>query len=97
MYVRATSSDEDFSRHDFPLLVVLYPVVSGLLPVLLVFFPWEGCSSLYGVLSGEFVKFTFVVNFSTSLCVFVAEIALYYMRRETLVCSRAEGFLYLVI
>lgn len=30
----------------------------------------------------EFVKFIFIVNFLTSLCVFVTAIALYYIRRE---------------
>ncbi|XP_030473039.2 rhomboid-like protein 19 [Syzygium oleosum] len=36
----------------------------------------------------EFVKFIFIVNFLTSLCVFVTAIALYYIRRE-------ESYLYM--
>lgn len=32
--------------------------------------------------SKEFLKFIFVVNFLTSICVFVTAIALYYIKRE---------------
>ncbi|PKI74603.1 hypothetical protein CRG98_004930 [Punica granatum] len=40
--------------------------------------------------SREFVKFIFVVNFFTSLCVFVTAIALYYISRE-------ENYLYMPV
>ncbi|KAL6501114.1 Rhomboid-like protein 19 [Orobanche hederae] len=43
--------------------------------------------------SGEFLKFIFIVNFLTSVCVFVAAISLYYITtQETYLYSPISGF-----